>query len=133
VLGLFVIFKNNILKKKMVTTHKQMIKIIIKFISKNKNHEKIILALAIWLIFTTSCKKEVTTKEETVIHSDGTVTSELDTDVDYVLDLDNSEREYRQAENDVADAVKRGDAAAEKTAREASAKAKSAWKARKLQ
>jgi hypothetical protein len=43
--------------------------------------------------------------------------------------LDNSEREYRQAENDVADAVKRGDAAAEK-AREASAKAKSAWKAR---
>jgi hypothetical protein len=71
------------------------------------------------LIFTTSCKKEVTTKEETVIHSDGTVTSELDTDVDYVLDLDNSEREYRQAENDVADAVKRGDAAAEKTAREA--------------
>jgi hypothetical protein len=33
--------------------------------------------------------------------------------------LDNSEREYRQAENDVADAVKRGDAAAEKTAREA--------------
>jgi hypothetical protein len=28
--------------------------------------------------------------------------------------LDNSEREYRQAENDVADAVKRGDAAAEK-------------------
>jgi hypothetical protein len=39
--------------------------------------------------------------------------SELDTDVDYVLDLDNSEREYRQAENDVADAVKRGDAAAE--------------------
>jgi hypothetical protein len=38
--------------------------------------------------------------------------------------LDNSEREYRQAENDVADAVKRGDAAAEKTAREASAKAK---------
>jgi hypothetical protein len=73
-------------------------------------------------------KKEVTTKEETVIHSDGTVTSELDTDVDYVLDLDNSEREYRQAENDVADAVKRGDAAAEKTAREASAKAKSAWK-----
>jgi hypothetical protein len=57
--------------------------------------------------FTTSCK-EVTTKEETVIHSDGTVTSELDTDVDYVLDLDNSEREYRQAENDVADAVERG-------------------------
>jgi hypothetical protein len=40
--------------------------------------------------FTTSCKKEVTTKK-TVIHSDGTVTSELDTDVDY-LDLDNSER-----------------------------------------
>jgi hypothetical protein len=58
--------------------------------------------------FSTSCKK----KKE-IIHSDGTVTSELDTDVDYVLDLDNSEREYRQAEND-ADAVKRGDAAAEK-------------------
>jgi hypothetical protein len=51
--------------------------------------------------FTTSCKRGY--KEETVIHSDGTVTSELDTDVDYVLDLDNSEREYRQAENDVAD------------------------------
>jgi hypothetical protein len=64
--------------------------------------------------FTTSCKKRGYDKEETVIHSDGTVTSELDTDVDYVLDLDNSEREYRQAENDVADAVKRGDAAAEK-------------------
>jgi hypothetical protein len=46
--------------------------------------------------------------------------------------LDNSEREYRQAENDVADAVKRGDAAAEKR-HEASAKAKSAWEARKLQ
>jgi hypothetical protein len=67
---------------------------------------------------TTSCKKRLR-QRETVIHSDGTVTSELDTDVDYVLDLDNSEREYRQAENDVADAVKRG-AAAEKTAREAS-------------
>jgi hypothetical protein len=53
--------------------------------------------------FTTSCKRGYD-KEETVIHSDGTVTSELDTDVDYVLDLDNSERD-RQAENDVADAV----------------------------
>jgi hypothetical protein len=94
--------------------------------------KKIMLALTICgLIFTTSCKKEVTTKEETVIHSDGTVTSELDTDIDYVLDLDNSEREYRQAENDVVDAVKRGDAAAEKTAREASAKAKSAWESTK--
>jgi hypothetical protein len=41
--------------------------------------------------FTTSCKRGYD-KEETVIHSDGTVTSELDTDVDYVLDLDNSER-----------------------------------------
>jgi hypothetical protein len=41
--------------------------------------------------FTTS--KRGYDKEETVIHSDGTVTSELDTDVDYVLDLDNSERE----------------------------------------
>jgi hypothetical protein len=62
-------------------------------------------------IFYHTSEKEVTTKEEKQ-HSDGTVTSELDTDVDYVLDLDNS-REYRQAENDVADAVKRGDAAAE--------------------
>jgi hypothetical protein len=82
--------------------------------------------------FTTSCKKEVTTKEETVIHSDGTVTSELDTDVDYVLDLDNSEREYRQAENDVADAVKRGDAAAEKRHVKPLPKLNQHGKARKL-
>jgi hypothetical protein len=47
--------------------------------------------------------------------------------------LDNSEREYRQAENDVADAVKRGDAAAEKTAREALPKLNQHGKARKLQ
>jgi hypothetical protein len=66
--------------------------------------KKIILALAICGLILPHLVKEVTTKEETVIHSDGTVTSELDTDVDYVLDLDNSEREY-QAENDVADAV----------------------------
>jgi hypothetical protein len=46
--------------------------------------------------------------------------------------LDNSEREYRQAENDVADAVNE-EMLPLKTAREASAKAKSAWKARKLQ
>jgi hypothetical protein len=53
--------------------------------------KKIILALAICgLIFYTSCKRGY--DKETVIHSDGTVTSELDTDVDYVLDLDNSER-----------------------------------------
>jgi hypothetical protein len=81
--------------------------------------------------FTTSCKRGYD-KEETVIHSDGTVTSELDTDVDYVLDLDNSEREYRQAENDVADAVNEEMLPLKKTAREASAKAKSAWEARKL-
>jgi hypothetical protein len=75
--------------------------------------KKIILALAICGLILPHLKKRGYDKRETVIHSDGTVTSELDTDVDYVLDLDNSEREYRQAENDVADAVKRGDAAAE--------------------
>jgi hypothetical protein len=68
-----------------------MIKIIIKFISNLiKNHEKII-ALAICGLILPPCKRGYD-KEETVIHSDGTVTSELDTDVDYVLDLDNSER-----------------------------------------
>ncbi len=90
--------------------------------------KKITLALAICgMILTTSCKKEVVTDEETVVQTDGTVTTETDTHVDYVMDLDNSERDYRKAEDDVAAAVKRGDAAAEKTAREASAKAKTAW------
>ena len=90
--------------------------------------KKITLALAIvGMILTTSCKKETVVEEDTVVHSDGTVTTETDIDTDYVLDLDNSERDYRKAEDDVADAVKRGDAAAEKTAREASDKAKMAW------
>jgi hypothetical protein len=79
--------------------------------------------------FYTSCKRGY--DKETVIHSDGTVTSELDTDVDYVLDLDNSEREYRQ-ENDVADAVKRGDAAAEKRHVKPLPKLNQHGKARKL-
>jgi hypothetical protein len=93
--------------------------------------KKIILALAICGLILPHLVKKVTTQRETVIHSDGTVTSELDTDVDYVLDLDNL-KESTKSRNDVADAVKRGDAAAEKR-HEASAKAKSAWKARKLQ
>jgi hypothetical protein len=54
--------------------------------------KKIILALAICGLILPHLVKKRLRQRETVIHSDGTVTSELDTDVDYVLDLDNSER-----------------------------------------
>ena len=90
--------------------------------------KKLILALGLCgLMFTTSCKKEVSTEQDTEINADGSVSTETKTDVDYEMNGSDAEAAYNKAQADLAAAKEKGDTEAERLAQETSDNAKAAW------
>lgn len=91
----------------------------------------IFVAAACSMIFVAGCKKETTVTETTTVNEDGSTSTVTTTTTDYDVRLRKAEEDYRRAENDVVVARERGDTEAERVARDAAAKAKTAWEATK--
>ncbi|HEX8270983.1 MAG TPA: hypothetical protein VF581_13910 [Flavobacterium sp.] len=91
--------------------------------------KNLILTLAIGGMLTlTSCKKETVVEQTTTVNPDGSTVTTTKTTTDYdVKRLRKAEADYTAAENDVIVAREKGDTNAERIAREAADRAKTAW------